>query len=74
MVGVVGSNPIVSTKFTRTLLIRDAEECRELAPQRDYLSAEARALLALILFGGNVFKKKQLRLLFCFYDGTTGKS
>jgi hypothetical protein len=43
MVGVVGSNPIVSTKFPNTQFIRDAEECRELAPQRDCLSAEARA-------------------------------
>ena len=35
MVGVAGSNPVVSTKFIEYALTRDAEECRELAPAQD---------------------------------------
>ncbi len=41
MVGVVGSNPIVSTKFVNRSPLRDAEECRELALRQDFFPAEA---------------------------------
>ncbi len=40
MVGVAGSNPVVSTKFIDTLTLRDAEECRELVPPQKISPAE----------------------------------
>jgi hypothetical protein len=44
MVGVAGSNPVVSTRIHTLLFFqRDAEECRELAPTQELLSAGARA-------------------------------
>ena len=43
MVGVAGSNPVVSTSIQHTFFIRDAEECRELAPALEFILAEARA-------------------------------
>ena len=65
MVGVAGSNPVVSTKCRHTFLIRDAEECRELAPALEFILAEARAFSRLPITDYVCFKK-QLRLLFYF--------
>ena len=65
MVGVAGSNPVVSTSIQHTFLIRDAEECRELAPALEFVLAEALGFLASRIHGSRVFQK-QLRLLFCF--------
>ena len=62
MVGVAGSNPVVSTKCKLTFLTRDAEECRELAPALEFILAEAQGFLRLF----DVCNEKQLRLLFCF--------
>jgi hypothetical protein len=65
MVGVVGSNPIVSTNFVQPLSIRDAEECRELAPRQEFFPAEADSF-AVARRCVTVERKKQLRLLFLF--------
>ena len=68
MVGVAGSNPVVSTKFTQhvsDIQIRDAEECRELAPALELILAEALAFLRRPIMDCVCFKK-QLRLLFYF--------
>jgi hypothetical protein len=65
MVGVVGSNPIVSTSFHQSLFQRDAEECRELAPRQEISPAEADSF-AVARLRVTVEKEKQLRLLFLF--------
>jgi hypothetical protein len=51
MVGVAGSNPVVSTKIhTLFTFKRDAEECRELAPAQDLFSAGARVVCVTLTY------------------------
>ncbi len=66
MVGVVGSNPIVSTKFHQPLSIRDAEECRELALRQEFFPAEADSFVVARL-RVTVERERQLRLPFSLF-------
>ena len=64
MVGVAGSNPVVSTSIQHTFLIRDAEECRELAPALEFILAEALGFLR----RHDVCFKSSFGCFFIFYD------
>ena len=64
MVGVAGSNPVVSTSIQHTFLIRDAEECRELAPALEFILAEARAFYVVM----TCVSKSSFGCFFIFYD------